>query len=217
MENSEESRPAASPGGSTAKSQHPLARLYRLVRGLLAAGMLVLLVLVLTPIPERVHDWLDVSEPLRRADYIVCLGGNPQRLVWAIEAYSRGFAPKVIVTNLPGATEWMAERLVDAGIPRKAILRDDHSATTADHPGNIAKLPGVDREQQQFLIVTDYDHSRRAAGCFRRAGYRHFTIYGAGFGYPPEKKHPLKWRIGALARLSYECVGMAKYWVTGKI
>lgn len=217
MRDSDEARPTAPTGQKAARSRHPIVRLYRLMRSMLAAGMLVLVLLVFTPIPERIHDWLDVSEPIRHADYIVCLGGHPQRLVWVVEAYSRGFAPKVIVTNLPGPAQWMADRLVEAGVPKKAILVDKDAGTTADHPRSIAKLPGIDPRTQQFLIVTDYDHSRRAAACFRQAGYQNFAIYGSGFGYPPDKKHPIKWRISMLARLGYECLAMAKYYVQGKI
>ena len=211
--------PGQPAGDAPRRRRHPLARLYALVRSILAIGMLVVLLLIFTPIPEKLYAWLDVTEPATHADYIVCLGGNPARLVWTVQAYRDGLAPRVIVSNRRDPAEWMAKRLVEAGIPKKAILIDGQSGTTADHPAGLARLPGVDPVRQRFLIVTDYDHSRRAAACFRHGGYRNFSIHGAGFSYKNDPEHAshIKWRIQALPRLGYECAALVKYWVEGKM
>jgi uncharacterized SAM-binding protein YcdF (DUF218 family) len=197
----------------------PIVRFYRIVRGILALGMLSLVVLLVTPIPERIYTWLDVTAPAENADYIVCLGGNPSRLLWAVEAYRKGYAPRIIVTSLPSAAQWMQRKLVQCGIPESDILVDDQSKTTGDHPACIAALPNVDPALQKFLVVTDYEHSRRAAACFRQGGYQHVTMFGAGFTLreEPESKMRWRWRVMELPRLAYECSALVKYWVQGRI
>lgn len=197
----------------------PIVRLYRLVRGVLALGMLSLGAVLFTPIPERVYAWLDVTGPAEQADYIVCLGGNPSRLLWAVEAYRKGYAPRIIVTSLPGAAQWMEGKLIECGISEGAILVDDRSRTTGDHPGCIAALAGVDPASQKFLVVTDFEHSRRAAACFRRGGYRQVTVVGAGFALreDPEKQMRWRWRVMELPKLAYECSAIIKYRMQGRI
>ena len=82
----------------------------------------------------------------------------------------------LFVQFLSGAALAMKARIEDMGVPADCILVDSSSRTTGDHPDAIAALPNVDRTAQRFLVVTDREHSRRAAGCFRRGGYRHFTV-----------------------------------------
>jgi len=196
-----------------------IARLYAWVRGCLALGMLLLIVLIFTPITEKIYFWLDVTEPLTQVDYIVCLGGDTGRLVWSVHAYRREYAPRIIVSSAPGSAEWMQKKLIQSGIPPKHILVDATSETTGGHPHGIARLEGIDPKSQKFLIVTDYEHSRRAAACFRRAGFNHVTLYGAGFNLRTDRPftYMCKWRILNLPMILYECAGLGKYWLQGKI
>lgn len=194
-------------------------KVYRAVRATLAAAMLVLLVLVFTPIPETVYNWLDVAslQP-EKADVIIVCGGRHERLLWAAELFDRGLASRVIVSNAPGAAQHMQGLLARCGVPRTSIGVDAKSYTTFDHPASIAKLPGIDPQRQRFIVITDHEHSRRVAGVFRSQGYNHFTIYAG--------PHPLKmgerpimwrWRILYLPRIAYECAGLLQYKVQGKI
>lgn len=196
-----------------------IARLYAWIRGCLALGMLLLCILLFTPITEKIYFWLDVTEPPTHADYIICLGGNTCRLVWAVHAYREGYAPRIIVTNTPSASNWMKNKLIECGIPPEHILVDSTSKTTGHHPPGIAALDGIDPETQKFLIVTDFEHSRRAAACFRKAGYRHISLYGAGFKLKAGEPygHMCKWRFRSLTTILYECAGLGKYWLQGKI
>jgi uncharacterized SAM-binding protein YcdF (DUF218 family) len=194
-------------------------RTYRVTRATLILIALTQIVLVLTPAADRLFEWLDVTAPPAKADYIVCLGGNPARLLWAVDAYRRGFAPKVIVSNHPVAAEWMHDKLVQCGIPRDRIMTDSASGTTEEHPGNIAHLPGIDPRTTRLLIVTSQDHSRRAAGCFAKAGYQHFSVYGAGFLPQKDVSYAMRvrGRIQLLPYLLYEYTGLLQYWVMGRI
>lgn len=201
----------------------PLRRLivrgYRLARALLATGMLLLIVLVVTPIPDRIFQWLSVSEPPVKADAIVCLGGRYERLVWTADLFNRGFAPRVIVSNAPGASQYMKKLLTRCGVPAQNIIVDANSYTTADHPAAVGALPGIDPKVQRVLIVTDHEHSRRVAGCFRRGGYSHFSIHSGPNPFRDTQESPNRWRrrIIYLPRIAYECAGLLQYWVQGKI
>ena len=194
-------------------------RTYRLTRVSLILIALSQIVIVLTPAADRLYEWLDVSAPPVKADYIVCLGGNPARLLWAVDAYRHGFAPKIIVSNHPVAAEWMYNKLVQCGIPRDRIISDPASGTTDAHPINVARLPGIDPRTTHLLIVTDHEHSRRAAACFTKAGYQQFSVYGSGF--VPQKDIPylmrVRGRVQLLPHLLYEYTGLLQYWVLGRI
>ena len=213
--------PTAQPPAQTAppRRRGPVRRLYTLVRSILALGMLAIVLLIVTPIPEKLYEWLDVTSPPAKSDYIVCLGGDPARLIWAVEAYRHGYAPRIIVTNKPEAVAWMKDRLVECGIPKSAIDIDSASSTTADHPAAIAQLPGIDPARQRFMLVTDYEHSRRAAACFRHGGYVHVSVYGAGFHLRqnPEPIKSWRWRIMELPTLLYEYAALTQYWLQGRI
>lgn len=194
--------------------------LYRFCRGLLAFAMLLAVLVVFTPAGTWLQVALDVTEPPRPADYIVCLGGDDERMIWAAELFRQGLAPHVIVTSYQGAALRMRERIEGMGVPADSLLVDSTSRTTADHPGAIAAMAGVDPANQRFVIVTSVEHSRRAAACFRKGGYRHFTLFAGRTSSNPDglipdndwRQHTMK-----LPVLLYEYTGLLKYLLAGKI
>ena len=197
-----------------------LGRLRRAIVGLLALAALVQIILVFTPVGDAVSGYLVVGEEARPADFIVCLGGRDQRLLWAADLYRRRLAPRVIVTNASGAAEKMGEILQLCGVPADRILVDTASRCTADHPGCLAALPGVNPAEQRFLIVTGQYHTRRAAACFRRGGYRHFQLYtgrtAASFG-PSIPGQAWRQRFTDLPEVAYEYAGLLQYWLQGRL
>lgn len=210
----QDDRPKAPPCGRA------IRWLYRRIRGLLALGMLAILLLVFTPAGTWLEEALDVTRPPQPADYIVCLGGDDDRLIWAAELFRQGLAPKVIVTNFGGAARAMASRIEQMGVPSDRLLVEMQSKTTGDHPSAIAALPGVDRENQRFLIVTSRRHSRRAAACFRHEGYRHVTVYaGRACSQMGGPLPAAAWRerIIQLPQIGYEYAALVKYRLQGRI
>lgn len=184
------------------------------VRNLLAAMMIVVLVLIFTPATHRIYDWLSVNvDKPPKSDYIVCLGGGWGREVRAAHLWHRKVAPYVIVSNQPGAAEWMRTLVVRAGVPRDKVIIDRTSKTTHDHPTGVAALPGIDRDTTRLVLVTDRNHSRRARGCFHKAGFKHITVY-SGLDPPDRDKTYLErctWRIGHWPCIVYEIAALAKY------
>lgn len=209
----------AKPTVKTSRPRRLAARLYRLVRGGLALAMLLQIILICTPLTDGLQNWLNVTEPVQPADMIVCLGGGDHRVLWAADLFRRGFAPQVIVSNKPGAAHKMRDLLVLCGVPASRVLLDTASATTGDHPAGVAALPGIDPANQRFLIVTDREHSRRAAACFRRAGYQHFTVYAGRPAGATASDQPRRWRerVFILPYLAYEYAALLKYRLQGKI
>jgi len=202
------------------RSRRFASRLRRLIAGLLALAMLAQLVYVFTPVGDVVSNWLVVLQEPRPADFIVCLGGRDERLIWVADLYRRGLAPRVIVSNRAGAAEKMGEYLMLVGVPAGRIQIDISSQCTADHPGAIGALPGVDIRNQRFLIVTDALHSRRAAACFRRAGYGHFQFYAgqpAGAFGGPAVGWQWRQRFLDMPYVAYEYTALLKYWLQERI
>jgi len=197
-----------------------VTRFYRWVRGLLALLALAQITYAFVPLAELLFYWLDVTRPADSADVIVCLGGADHRLLWAADLFQRGLAPRVVVSNAPGAAQEMRNTLLRHGLPADKVLVDDSSHTTTDHPAHVAAVAGLDPATHRFLIVTDREHSRRAAGCFERAGYKHFTVYAGDFssgpgGPPPTQRW--RWRVVGMPVMAYECAALLKYRLLGRI
>src|SRR5262245_16699320 len=67
-------------------------------RLLAVIGLFVVLACV-TPIIDHLYPVLDRRTPLAHADYIVCLGGDPYRVLEGVQLLKDGYAPKLIVSN----------------------------------------------------------------------------------------------------------------------
>jgi uncharacterized SAM-binding protein YcdF (DUF218 family) len=105
------------------------------------------------------------QEPLK-ADVIVVLGGdNTERVVKAAALYQSGYAPQILVTG-KNEVELFGRRLVDAGVPKEAILYE--SAATSTFENALFSLPILEqRNVKTVLLVTSWFHSRRATSAFR--------------------------------------------------
>jgi uncharacterized SAM-binding protein YcdF (DUF218 family) len=177
------------------------------------------LLLILTPLGDVLVGRFNVStDDPPEADAIICLGGGSEREMRAAVLWHRQIAPIVIVSNKPGFAEAMQTRVEEAGVPAGDILVDNTSSATFDHPRNIARLPGVDPENQSFVLVTDYMHSRRARDCFLKAGYRQISVW-SGYRRTTGGTYfdRCEWRIRLLPTVAYEVAAMVKYHWQGKL
>lgn len=160
--------------------------------------------------PLRVADRVAASsvggaDSVPRARAIIVLGAplapdgllselGAERVRAAAELWERGGAPRVVVSG--GVTRGaarseaagMAEGLVALGVPRPAILLEEHSRTTAENAARCAELLGAPSEalaeapdeaeatrseapHGEVWLVTQPFHARRAQRYFRRAGF----------------------------------------------
>jgi uncharacterized SAM-binding protein YcdF (DUF218 family) len=195
-----------------------LGRGYRITRGALALAMLLQLLLVFTPVTEWLFTRLMVTVSPAKADAIVCLGGGWGRMFWAAELYHAGYAPEVVVCHLGDKADRMKRMLVMCGVPAKRVKVDDASENTAAHPPGVKAVTGGDPSTQRLLLVTDHEHSRRAAACFRKAGFAHVSVYGGPPAFPPgEDTASWRWRVLMLPHIVYEYAGLAQYWLQDRI
>ncbi len=166
-----------------------LLRWYLVVAGILAHALVFWLGF---GGPVFLDRWLVVSERPVEAGAIVCLAGGlsgnnlptesgMQRIYTAVQLYLDGYAPRVIFSG--GGSGGISQSEVYAevagwlGLPREAAVVDPFPGSTAEHPWNVLKIkePPI-RRDTVLLVATSPLHSRRAALCFRKAGFSRFRM-----------------------------------------
>ena len=131
----------------------------RFVLGFLAGAIFVVAVLV------GIGHWLDVSDPLAKADAIVAISGDTgARAETAIALWKQGYAPLLIFSGgssdpqSVASAELMKRAAVAAGVPANAI------AENAQRVAELMKTRGL----VSAILVTSPYHQRRAAMLFER-------------------------------------------------
>jgi uncharacterized SAM-binding protein YcdF (DUF218 family) len=140
----------------------------RFVLGFLAGAIFVVAVLV------GIGHWLDVSDPLAKADAIVAISGDTgARAQTAIALWKQGYAPLLIFSGgssdpqSVASAELMKRAAVAAGVPANAIAVEGASATTEENAERVAELM-KSRGLVSAILVTSPYHQRRAAMLFER-------------------------------------------------
>ncbi|MGQ9525185.1 MAG: YdcF family protein [Armatimonadota bacterium] len=139
-----------------------------------ALGAAVLLALLHRPILTAAASALILSEPPRKADFIVVLSGvaNGEREAYAAQLFHRGLAPKVLVCGCwiawkTNEADAMAAHLRHLGVPPSSILIEGDSYST--YTQALRCLLILRRHKaRSILLVTSPTHSRRAARIFRQ-------------------------------------------------
>jgi uncharacterized SAM-binding protein YcdF (DUF218 family) len=121
-----------------------------------------------------VGHWLDVSDPLTKADAIVAISGDTgARTQSAIALWKEGYAPVLIFSGgssdpaSVASAELMKRTAVAAGVPADVIVVEGASATTEENAARVAELMR-DRGLGSAILVTSPYHQRRAAILFER-------------------------------------------------
>jgi uncharacterized SAM-binding protein YcdF (DUF218 family) len=139
--------------------------------------MLALLVAVAVWLPFAGVLLID-AEPPMPADAIVVLAGNaPDRLPWAEQLRSQGYADLLVVSNEPVHTHglettWLGLHRAGVAAPEipdtSLLVIDPPPESTIDEARRSAQML-QSRGARSALLVTDAFHSRRAALLFRAA------------------------------------------------
>src|SRR5438128_4343578 len=118
--------------------------------------------------------WLDVSDPLAKADAIVAISGDTgARAETAIALWKEGYAPLLIFSggssdpDSVASAELMKRTAVAAGVPANAVAVEGTSATTEKNAKRVAELMKT-RGLVSAILVTSPYHQRRAATLFER-------------------------------------------------
>ncbi len=208
-------------GRGMRRAGRTLRRLLRVLQWGVNLVVVAAVLLVFTPVGTRLSDWLVHVDGPAAADFIVVLGGEPERGVEGAQLYREGWAPTVIITSWGEYADGLARMTQAYGVPPEHMLVDRESTRTASHPGQVAALPGVDRETSRLIVVTSSLHTRRARACFLAAGYKHVRMvcpgwrYGGRFRYVRDDN----WgrRAADLRRMVYEATANVYYWIRGWI
>ena len=121
-----------------------------------------------------VGHWLDVTDPLAKADAIVAISGDTgARAETAIALWKQGYAPVLIFSGgssdpeSVASAELMKRAAVAAGVPANAIAVEGESATTEENAQRVAELMKT-RGLGSAILVTSPYHQRRASMLFER-------------------------------------------------
>src|SRR5690606_4293660 len=125
---------------------------------------------------NQIYLAMDAQDDLTIADVIICLGGDPQRVLEAARLCADGYAPVLVVSNQGEAAQRMARLAVDWGAPADRVVVDAASRRTSDHPAAVAAAAGLDIARDRCIVVTSYTHLARSRAVFEAAGYRHLIM-----------------------------------------
>ncbi len=199
------------------RPKRPLRRFLRLCQWIVNLCFFPVAVLAFTPLGYQLGRALIVVDPIAKSDYIVVLGGDNSRAVEAAQLYREGWAPKVIVTSNRDA-KLLGAVAKAYGVPEADLVIDDTSRRTADHPGAVGKLEGIDRRRSRLIVVTTAFHTSRAKACFVRAGYRNIRMriprWEAGGEYEAPRRGFTS-PIRDLPAIVYELLAWVRYKLSG--
>jgi uncharacterized SAM-binding protein YcdF (DUF218 family) len=140
------------------------------------AAAAVLLVVVSHPLWLRaLGHWLVVNDPLQVADAIVVLGGGgPDRVAGGVALFEAGYAPWLVVTNMPLNTpgiredyaELMRREAVWQGVPEERILRAPGTVRTTYEEALVARQLCSAESFRSLIVVSDLYHTRRVRRAF---------------------------------------------------
>jgi len=114
-----------------------------------------------------------------KADLIILLSGDSQRMEKVAELYHAGYADKVLLTNaqIPGSTVEYAESF---GIPRNNLLTENEATSTYENALYVKNLV-LDHGFESALVVTSNYHMRRTRLAYERV----FHDTNVSFTYVP--------------------------------
>ena len=203
----------------TPNRQFPVRRALRWGEHCLAALVLLVFVVVLTPVGSWLYGNFDCQNPLRPAKYIICLGGDGQRVLEAARLLRDGYGEKLIVSNHGPAAGKMRDLAVDWGAPADRIIVDDRSPKTRCHPYTACRAGDIDPANDVCIVVTSYHHMKRSRACFKKAGYRHLIMREPRWERDARNVDRMGFvgRVKVLPNLLYEGAAWVEYWIRGVI
>ena len=125
--------------------------------------------------------YLVVSDPLKKSDAIVVLGGGDmQRIVVAIDLYREKWAPVVITSGnlVPDYIEALGEKLTFAelgarlviaeGVPHENVIVINEATSTYEEAYAVKKF-AQKKNFESIIAVTSIYHTRRSRAVYKKA------------------------------------------------
>lgn len=193
----------------------------------LGAGVVLVCLAALTPLPNYLARALRPEPRLDPADAIVVLGsgvapdgvltaGSLSRVTQSVRLYKARLAPLIVFSGAPferrPAEAEVAARLArDLGVPREQILTETGARTTREEAARIARQLEP-RAVHRILLVTDSEHLTRAAALFERAGFKVLPAPADAVSSATDSPEE---RLQLLRRLSQELMARLYYRLAG--
>ena len=191
------------------------------VKGCLLAALLHLLggLLFVVAFALAAGRFLEAADPPARADAIVVLGGNVDRVRRGIALYEGGFAPTVVFSGgqlkdaglACSSAQLSLEAALELGLPEGAAVIAPEAQSTYEEALNVHKLVR-ERGWRSLIVVTDPFHTRRAGRTFRAL----LPGVEVHVSAAPNPDHdPARWwqsERGLLAVIN-ETIKLAYYWL----
>ena len=140
------------------------------------AGLLASALIFHAAILQGLGSYLVRSEPPRKSDIAVVLGGDAYggRILKAAELVRQGYAPLALISGPDGFYGYhecdlaipFAEK---AGYPESYFLHVEHEATSTEEEAQVIVAELRRRGVHHVLLVTSDYHTRRAGKIFRHA------------------------------------------------
>jgi uncharacterized SAM-binding protein YcdF (DUF218 family) len=153
----------------------------RLVVGLAVVALAFAIAwLVHAPMLRQVGGWWSVSDELAHADAIVVLGGSLEVRPFAAAAlYKRGFADKVLVSNvqigraerlgfIPSHTELNRDVLLKSGVPESAIVTFGENNSSTFEEAEAVRAWAAQSQAKSIIVPTELFAARRTRWIFNR-------------------------------------------------
>ena len=210
-ENAHDSAPQPSP------TLRPRRRWLRYIEHMLALIGGVLLLMVFTPATQWLYDALDRQAPLAKSKYIICLGGDPARVIEGCRLLAEGNGEILILSNHDEYTDRMRDLALDWGAPADRILLDHRSQKTSDHPLAIRDVLHVDPANDACIVVTSYTHLARSKACFEKAGYRNLILREPRWERQFRSAGGWKYRFRIFPSVVYEYAAWLEYYLRGAV
>jgi uncharacterized SAM-binding protein YcdF (DUF218 family) len=137
------------------------------------------------PILVRIGSYLVVDHPLKKADVIVCMMGDPvERGLAAAEAFQKGFAPYILVGReaLPDGADVLKEKgvtypesrdllitlLQELGVPKTSCIASEQPVDSTFEEAQMIREFVTVRSYNSIIIVTSPFHTRRTWLCCKK-------------------------------------------------
>lgn len=118
-----------------------------------------------------IGQYLSPSDNLARADAIVVVSGDSDRMKQAIDLYRKGYAPKLILSG--AAKDGLASNALamhieasQSGVPNEAVIMEEKANNTYEN-ALYTKEIATSRGMKNIILVTSPYHQRRVYETFK--------------------------------------------------
>jgi uncharacterized SAM-binding protein YcdF (DUF218 family) len=146
--------------------------------------------------------------------------GSATRCAFGAWLHLRRYRVPVVITGDQRITSLMRAQMIAHGVPEQMIWQEPQSSSTSDHAVNCAKLL-TQKGIRRIALVTEAYHMLRSEASFRKQGLdvqpAPCGFRTSDFGDTVSDWIPGSRAIRSNEEIAHEWVGLAYYWVRGRV